>query len=93
VTARAASTAAGPYRLLVGGAWVEGGAGSYPVVNPATEETVARAPEASVSDAEQAAAAAREAFPAWSATAPEHRGRLLQAAAGNARVEDRCAGR
>jgi len=81
VTARAASTAAGPYRLLVGGAWVEGGAGSYPVVNPATEETVARAPEASVSDAEQAAAAAREAFPAWSATAPEHRGRLLQAAA------------
>ena len=53
MTARAASTAAGPYRLLVGGAWVEGGAGSYPVVNPATEETVARAPEASVSDAEQ----------------------------------------
>ena len=71
----------GPYRLLIGGSWAEGGAGSYPVVNPATEETVADAPEASVADAQAAAAAAREAFPAWSRTSADHRGRLLQAVA------------
>src|SRR6185436_4731468 len=26
------------YRLLIGGDWVAGGDGSYPIVNPATEE-------------------------------------------------------
>jgi acyl-CoA reductase-like NAD-dependent aldehyde dehydrogenase len=69
------------YRLLIGGHWVDGGNGTYGIVNPATEEAFAEAPEASVADAEAAAAAAREAFPAWSATAPEQRARLLKAAA------------
>ena len=49
--------------------------------NPATEQTVAGAPEASAEDAGQAAAAARDALPAWSRTSPEHRGRLLQSVA------------
>lgn len=65
------------YRLLIGGEWTEGENGSYEVVNPATEGTVGLAPEASVDQAQRAAAAAREAFPAWAATPPAERGRLL----------------
>ena len=38
------------------GEWVEGGAGAYGVVNPATEEVIDEAPEASAADAEAAAA-------------------------------------
>jgi acyl-CoA reductase-like NAD-dependent aldehyde dehydrogenase len=65
------------HRLLIGGHWVDGGAGTYEVVNPATEEVVGLAADASVADAQAAAAAAAEAFPAWSRTGPEHRAELL----------------
>lgn len=68
------------HRLLIGGAWVEP-AGTYPIVNPATEEVVGHAPDASVADAEAAVAAAAEAFPAWSRTSPEERAVLLRRAA------------
>ena len=74
-----------PYRLLIGGSWVEGSNGSYGIVNPATEEVVGEAPEASTADAEAAAAAAREAFPTWSRTSREERARLLQAVADRVR--------
>ncbi len=78
------------YRLLIGGEWVAGGEGAYPVVNPATEAVVAEAPEASADQARAAAAAAAEAFPAWSRTKPAERAALLQAAADalKARVPD-----
>jgi phenylacetaldehyde dehydrogenase len=66
-----------PYRLLIGGSWVEGGGGAYGVVNPATEQVIDEAPEASPADAEAAAAAARAALPAWKRTAPEERAALL----------------
>ncbi len=69
------------YKLLIGGEWVSGGDGAYPIVNPATEEVVADAPEASADQARAAAAAAAEAFPAWSRTRPAERAALLQAAA------------
>jgi acyl-CoA reductase-like NAD-dependent aldehyde dehydrogenase len=69
------------YRLLIGGDWVAGGDGAYPIVNPATEQVEAEAPEASAQQARDAAAAAAEAFPAWSRTKPEERAALLQAAA------------
>ena len=78
-----------PYRLLIGGDWVEGGAGSYGVVNPATEDVVDEAPEASATDARAAAAAARAALPAWSSTPPQVRAELLQAVAD--RVRERAA--
>jgi len=78
-----------PYRLLIGGDWVEGGAGSYGVVNPATEDVVDEAPEASANDARAAAAAARAALPAWSSTPPQARAELLQAVAD--RVRERAA--
>ena len=44
-------------QLLIGGKWVEAGDGTYDIINPATEEVVGQAPNASVADAEAAAAA------------------------------------
>src|SRR5436190_6185530 len=68
-------------KLLIGGEWVDGADGGYDVVNPATEETVAVAPEASAAQALDAARAAQDAFPAWSQTTPEARAELLAKAA------------
>src|SRR5258708_26684057 len=67
------------WKLLIGGELVAGEAGTAPIVNPATEEVVAEAPEASVQQAEEAARAAQEAFPAWSQTPVAERARLLTA--------------
>jgi acyl-CoA reductase-like NAD-dependent aldehyde dehydrogenase len=69
-------------RLFVGGAWVEPEGGHYEVVDPATEETVGWAPEASRDQVRAACAAAREAFGPWSRTAPEERAAILARAAG-----------
>ncbi|MEY4131211.1 MAG: hypothetical protein RLZZ31_1335 [Actinomycetota bacterium] len=65
------------FRQLIGGEWVPGGDGTYDIVNPATEEVVAQAPEASADDVARASAAAREAFESWSRTTPEERSALL----------------
>jgi phenylacetaldehyde dehydrogenase len=67
------------YQQFIGGKWVDGSAGTYAIVNPATEEEVAQAPESSVADAHAAAAAARDALPSWSRTTKEERAALLQA--------------
>jgi aldehyde dehydrogenase (NAD+) len=48
-------------RMLINGELVAT-AGSYPSINPATEEVFGHAPEATVADAEAAIAAARKAF-------------------------------
>lgn len=69
------------YRLLIGGEWVDGGAGTSEVVNPATEQTVGHCPEASAEQAQAAASAAADAFAAWSRTTPEQRAALLDRAA------------
>ncbi|MFD3616784.1 aldehyde dehydrogenase family protein [Streptomyces sp. NPDC058676] len=69
-------------RLFVGGAWAEPDGGHYEVVDPATEQTVGRAPEASRDQVLAACAAAREAFGPWSRTAPEERAAILARAAG-----------
>jgi len=68
------------YQLLIGGSWVDGGAGTYPIVNPATEEPVGHAPEATAEQAQAAAEAARDAFDGWSRTSPDERANLLAAA-------------
>jgi acyl-CoA reductase-like NAD-dependent aldehyde dehydrogenase len=72
-------------RLLIGGEWVAGGDGGYEIVNPATEDVVGVAPEASVQQAHDAARAARDAFESWSQTTPEQRADLLSAAAARVR--------
>ncbi|GGY69470.1 aldehyde dehydrogenase family protein [Streptomyces omiyaensis] len=68
-------------RLYVGGVWTEPDGGHYEVVNPATEEVVGLAPEASRAQVHEAAAAAREAFAGWSRTKPEERAAILDRAA------------
>jgi acyl-CoA reductase-like NAD-dependent aldehyde dehydrogenase len=68
------------YQLLIGGSWVDGAAGTYPIVNPATEEIVGHAPEATAAQAQAAAEAARDAFDSWSRTTPEQRSELLDTA-------------
>ncbi|MER7107335.1 aldehyde dehydrogenase family protein [Streptomyces sp. NPDC000229] len=68
-------------RLFIGGAWVEPERGHYEVIDPATEAVVGLAPEASRRQAHEAAAAAKEAFDAWSRTKPEERAAMLDRAA------------
>src|SRR5688500_11726948 len=69
------------YRVLIGGERAAGERGTYAIVNPATEEVVGEAPEASTAQVEAAAEAAAAAFPAWSRTTPEQRAELLHRAA------------
>lgn len=56
-----------PYKLLIGGRMADGDL-TMDVVNPATEEVLAKAPRASKAQLDEAVAAAKAAFPAWSAT-------------------------
>ena len=53
------------YSLLIGGKLVAGDL-SMDVINPATEEVLAQCPRASKAQLDQAVAAAKTAFPAWS---------------------------
>ena len=55
------------YRMLIGGA-LEAGSAGFDVINPATEEVIAQAPDATPEDLDSAIAAARSAFPGWAAT-------------------------
>jgi acyl-CoA reductase-like NAD-dependent aldehyde dehydrogenase len=54
------------FEMTIAGRSVEGDA-TMAVLNPATEEVVARAPDASKAQLDEAVAAAGAAFPAWSA--------------------------
>jgi phenylacetaldehyde dehydrogenase len=63
--------------MLVGGDRVAGDRGTYDIVNPATEQIVGEAPEASADQVTAATAAAAEACPAWSRTTPQQRSELL----------------
>lgn len=49
-------------RLLIDGKLVAGSSGTFPTVNPATEETLGVAADASLEDMSAAIAAARRAF-------------------------------
>jgi aldehyde dehydrogenase (NAD+) len=68
------------YGLYIDGQWVEPGSGRYDVSNPATEQVIASAPNASVAQVEQAIAAARHAFDSgpWPTAEPAVRARCLQ---------------
>ncbi|GAA3822217.1 aldehyde dehydrogenase family protein [Streptomyces chiangmaiensis] len=68
-------------RLFIGGDWVEPDGGHYEIVDPATEETVGWAPEASREQVRAAAAAAREGLGPWSRKTPEERAAVLARAA------------
>jgi acyl-CoA reductase-like NAD-dependent aldehyde dehydrogenase len=68
------------FKLLIGGRLVDG-ARTSPVINPATEEPVAACPRASKAQLDEAVAAAKAAFPAWSATPIDERKKVLTAIA------------
>ena len=55
------------YSMTIGGQAVAG-AGTFDVLNPANEQVIAQAPDCSKEQLDEAVAAARAAFPAWSAT-------------------------
>ncbi|MEY9847472.1 phenylacetaldehyde dehydrogenase [Streptacidiphilus sp. BW17] len=66
------------HRLFIDNTWREGGAGTYPIINPGTESLVGHAPEASATDVAAAIAAARRAQKHWAATSPSARAALLE---------------
>lgn len=66
------------YHMIINGKKVAG-AGTFPVLNPATEQVLAQCPRASGEHLDQAVAAARSAFSSWSATEDGERSRLLHA--------------
>src|SRR5262249_56755079 len=69
--------------VLIGGRWVPADEGTYPVIDPATEEVAGRAPEASAAQALEAARAARAAFEdgPWPRMSGAERGACLREAA------------
>ena len=64
------------FKLLINGKLVSGAA-RLDVINPATEEVLAEAPRADRAQLDEAIAAAKAAFPAWSAKPIRGRGALL----------------
>lgn len=67
------------YKLLINGKLVDGDGGNINVINPATEAPVSRLSVASDSQLQQAVAAAKAAFPKWSAMPYSQRKELLDA--------------
>ncbi|MFV0278693.1 MAG: aldehyde dehydrogenase family protein [Parahaliea sp.] len=66
------------YQMIINGQKVAG-TEHFPVLNPATEEAVAHWPRATTEQVNQAVAAARAAFPAWSARPDAERAQLVHA--------------
>ncbi|MHB8464587.1 MAG: aldehyde dehydrogenase family protein [Acidimicrobiales bacterium] len=66
-------------KIFIDGSWVPStGTGTIDVVNASTEEVMGRIPEGTPEDVDRAARAAAAAFPAWSTTSPEERGKYVQ---------------
>ncbi|MEU0088453.1 aldehyde dehydrogenase family protein [Streptomyces sp. NPDC006274] len=64
--------------MYIGGQWQPAAAPDViAVVNPADEQVIAHVPAGTVEDVDAAVRAARAAFPAWAATPPAERARLL----------------
>ena len=69
------------YRLLIAGEWVAPESGVYDIVDPNTAQVIGHAPEASVSQVNEAAAAAKDALPGWRDTPMAERCAILGRAA------------
>jgi acyl-CoA reductase-like NAD-dependent aldehyde dehydrogenase len=65
--------------MLIGGEWVESDGGrTFDVETPATRgKVIGQVPRGTALDVDRAVRAAHAAFPAWRATAPRERGRIL----------------
>ena len=65
-------------RMFINGDWADAQTGeTTPVVNPATEETIAQVPKGTEGDVDRAVEAARDAFATWSVTTPAERAAML----------------
>lgn len=68
-----------PQQLLIGGAWQSASNGAtFATINPATGQALTDVALAGAADVALAVQAAAAAFPAWAATSPAQRERLLQ---------------
>ncbi|KAJ5746702.1 hypothetical protein N7520_011884 [Penicillium odoratum] len=66
-------------RLFINGKFVNSSdGGTFPLISPTTNEKFAEVSEATEDDANAAVAAAKAAFPAWSALSPRERGSYLK---------------
>lgn len=66
-------------RIYVDGTWVESKATEFiDVINPSTEEVIARVPAGTAMDVTLAASAARRAFDDWSQVSADEKGKYLQ---------------
>ncbi|MFN8221935.1 MAG: NAD-dependent succinate-semialdehyde dehydrogenase [Gaiellales bacterium] len=66
-------------QAYVGGAWVDADSGAtFPVVNPATGETIAEVPRLGAAETRRAIEAAATALPAWKAQPAKERARTLR---------------
>jgi len=70
-----------PTGLYVGGEWGSSkGGGTFPVLDPATEEALTEVADGTESDGLDAVAAAHDALPGWAATPPRQRAEVLRKA-------------
>ncbi|KIW57641.1 hypothetical protein PV05_02208 [Exophiala xenobiotica] len=66
-------------RLFINGKFVDSSDGkTFPLRSPTTREVIAEVHEASEKDTDAAVAAAKAAFPAWSALSPDERGAYMK---------------
>ncbi len=68
------------FNLLINGQ-LQPGADQFDVINPATDQVIAACPKADVAQLEAAIAAAKKAFPAWSAKTQDERAALVETVA------------
>ena len=69
-----------PTDLLIGGSWVTGDNGSFPVHNPSCDQILAHVADASVEQGIEALDAACDARASWAATSPRERADILNRA-------------
>lgn len=69
-----------PRGLFIGGEWVDGSAGTFPVIDPSTGNTLVEIADASPEDGIRALDAAVAAQEEWAATAPRRRSDILRRA-------------
>jgi succinate-semialdehyde dehydrogenase / glutarate-semialdehyde dehydrogenase len=69
-----------PHQLYIGGEWRDGGAGTIPVEDPATGETLCEVADATNADADAALQAAHDTFQDFRNMAPRERGDILRRA-------------
>jgi succinate-semialdehyde dehydrogenase/glutarate-semialdehyde dehydrogenase len=66
-------------KAFVDGAWIEADeGGTFPVVDPATGETLAELPRMGTGETRRAIEAAERAYPAWRALLAKDRARILR---------------